>query len=75
MAATVTHTVAAPLQVEQVAPGVYVHIGQHKDVEDGYDGDIANIGFGFVADRPGVLQAVIRDNAGAIFRQSLDIGG
>ncbi len=33
------------------------------------------IGFGFVADRPGVLQAVIRDNAGAIFRQSLDIGG
>ena len=36
---------AAPLQVEQVAPGVYVHIGQHKDFEDGYDGDIANIGF------------------------------
>ncbi|MFC3458207.1 quinoprotein relay system zinc metallohydrolase 2 [Massilia haematophila] len=36
---------AAPLQVSQVAPGVYVHIGQHKDIEDGYDGDIANIGF------------------------------
>jgi quinoprotein relay system zinc metallohydrolase 2 len=36
---------AAPLQVEQVAPGVYVHIGQHKDFEDAYDGDIANIGF------------------------------
>jgi quinoprotein relay system zinc metallohydrolase 2 len=36
---------AAPLQVRQVAPGVYVHLGQHKDVEDGYDGDIANIGF------------------------------
>jgi quinoprotein relay system zinc metallohydrolase 2 len=36
---------AAPLQVEQVAPGVYVHFGQHKDFEDGYDGDIANIGF------------------------------
>jgi quinoprotein relay system zinc metallohydrolase 2 len=34
-----------PLHVEQVAPGVYVHIGQHKDFEDGYDGDIANIGF------------------------------
>ncbi|MFC5462321.1 quinoprotein relay system zinc metallohydrolase 2 [Massilia niabensis] len=34
-----------PLKVEQVAPGVYVHIGQHKDFEDGYDGDIANIGF------------------------------
>jgi quinoprotein relay system zinc metallohydrolase 2 len=36
---------AAPLRVEQVAPGVWVHIGQHKDFEDGYDGDIANIGF------------------------------
>ncbi|THC43361.1 quinoprotein relay system zinc metallohydrolase 2 [Massilia sp. Mn16-1_5] len=36
---------AAPLPLEQVAPGVYVHIGQHKDFEEGYDGDIANIGF------------------------------
>ena len=42
LAADVT---AAPLRVDQVAPGVYVHIGQHKDVEDAYDGDIANIGF------------------------------
>ena len=33
------------------------------------------IGFGFVADGPGVLQVVIRDNEGATFRQSLDIGG
>lgn len=37
---------AAPLHVDQVAPGVYVHIGQHTDVDaDDYDGDIANIGF------------------------------
>jgi quinoprotein relay system zinc metallohydrolase 2 len=36
---------AAPLKLEQVAPGVYVHFGQHKDFDDGYDGDIANIGF------------------------------
>jgi len=36
---------AAPLQVDQIAPGVWVHVGQHKDLEDGYDGDIANIGF------------------------------
>ena len=36
---------AAPLHVDQIAPGVYVHLGQHKDFEDGYDGDIANIGF------------------------------
>jgi quinoprotein relay system zinc metallohydrolase 2 len=36
---------AAPLRVDQVAPGVYVHIGKHQDFDDGYDGDIANIGF------------------------------
>ena len=46
LSATVAaHVAAAPLQVDKIAPGVYVHIGQHKDVEDGYDGDIANIGF------------------------------
>jgi quinoprotein relay system zinc metallohydrolase 2 len=44
-AAAAAHAGAAPLRLEQVAPGVYVHIGQHKDVEEGYDGDIANIGF------------------------------
>jgi sulfur-oxidizing protein SoxY len=31
--------------------------------------------FGFVAEQPGVLQVVIRDNQGAIFRQSLNLGG
>jgi quinoprotein relay system zinc metallohydrolase 2 len=45
VAAHAAHADAAPLRLEQVAPGVYVHIGQHKDFEDGYDGDIANIGF------------------------------
>ena len=31
--------------VKEVAPGIYVHIGKHLDVDDGYDGDICNIGF------------------------------
>jgi quinoprotein relay system zinc metallohydrolase 2 len=44
-AATCAPLAAKPLQVEQVAPGVYVHIGQHKDFDEGYDGDIANTGF------------------------------
>lgn len=43
--AAAAHVGAAPLRVDQVAPGVYVHIGQHKDFEDVYDGDICNIGF------------------------------
>ena len=48
-------TAAAPLRVDQVAPGVYVHIGQHKDFEEGYDGDIANIGFVIGSDAVAVI--------------------
>jgi len=48
--------IAAPLRVEQVAPGVYVHIGQHKDFEDDdYDGDIANFGFVIGTDAVAVI--------------------
>ena len=37
---------AVPLQMHEVAPGVYVHQGAHQDFDDAeYDGDIANIGF------------------------------
>jgi len=37
---------AAPLPVQERAPGVYVHQGSHRDFDDAdYDGDIANIGF------------------------------
>jgi quinoprotein relay system zinc metallohydrolase 2 len=37
---------AAPLQMYEIAPGVYVHQGAHQDFDDAnYDGDIANIGF------------------------------
>ena len=31
--------------MKEVEKGIYVHIGQHLDVDDGYDGDICNIGF------------------------------
>jgi quinoprotein relay system zinc metallohydrolase 2 len=54
-AAVAAHVAAAPLHVDQVAPGVYVHIGQHKDFEDGYDGDIANIGFVIGTDAVAVI--------------------
>ena len=36
---------ATPLTIEQVAPGIYVHYGVHKDINTGYGGDICNIGF------------------------------
>ena len=36
---------AAPLPVEEAAPGVFVHHGTHKDIDADYGGDICNIGF------------------------------
>ncbi len=37
---------AAPLEMHEVAPGVYVHQGAHRDFDEpDYEGDIANIGF------------------------------
>jgi quinoprotein relay system zinc metallohydrolase 2 len=54
-AAAAAQVGAAPLRVDQVAPGVYVHIGQHKDVDEGYDGDIANIGFVIGAEAVAVI--------------------
>lgn len=36
---------AEPLPMEEVAPGVYVHHGAHEDLDQGYHGDICNIGF------------------------------
>lgn len=39
------YAIAAPLPVKQVAAGIYVHQGVHEDFDEGYHGDIANIGF------------------------------
>jgi quinoprotein relay system zinc metallohydrolase 2 len=36
---------AEPLPMKEVADGVYVHQGVHEDLDEGYHGDIANIGF------------------------------
>lgn len=42
---TCTYAMAADFNLEQVASGVYVHHGVHEDLDDGYHGDISNIGF------------------------------
>ena len=33
------------LSFKEIQPGIYVHQGEHLDVDEGYHGDIANIGF------------------------------
>ena len=33
------------LSMKEVATGIFVHQGKHLDVDDGYQGDICNIGF------------------------------
>jgi quinoprotein relay system zinc metallohydrolase 2 len=36
---------ASPFTLEKIAPGVYVHHGEHKDLAPHYGGDICNISF------------------------------
>ena len=36
---------AKAIDFMDIAPGVYVHYGQHLDIDDGYQGDIGNISF------------------------------
>jgi quinoprotein relay system zinc metallohydrolase 2 len=36
---------AEPLPMEEAASGIYVHRGAHEDLDQGYHGDISNIGF------------------------------
>lgn len=61
----------APLDVTQVAPGVYVHTGQHTDFEDGYDGDIANIGFVVGSEAVAVIDTGGSYQVGMALKQAL----
>jgi quinoprotein relay system zinc metallohydrolase 2 len=36
---------AAPFNIQNIAPGVYVHHGEHKDLSGHYGGDICNLSF------------------------------
>lgn len=39
-----SHVQADTFELTKVAEGVYVHHGQHLDIDDGYQGDICNLG-------------------------------
>lgn len=58
---------AQPLPVEKIAEGVYVHHGVHEELDEGYHGDICNIGF--VVGKKGV--AVIDTGGSFLIGQQL----
>ncbi|MFZ3018406.1 MAG: quinoprotein relay system zinc metallohydrolase 2 [Gallionella sp.] len=62
---------ATPLPVEQVAPGVYVHHGEHKDLNEGYGGDICNIGFIVGANGVAVIDTGGSPKIGAQLREAV----
>lgn len=39
-----SHGWAETFELKKVADGIYVHHGQHQDIDDGYKGDICNLG-------------------------------
>lgn len=39
-----SHVWADTFELKKVAEGIYVHHGQHQDIDDGYKGDICNLG-------------------------------
>lgn len=41
----ITQAQAAPLAVQEVGDGIYVHQGVHEDLSEGYHGDICNVSF------------------------------
>ena len=46
--------------VQEIGPGVFVHIGKHLDVDEGYDGDICNIGFIVGEESIAVIDTVVQ---------------
>ena len=49
---------AVPFNIENIAPGVYVHRGEHKDLSGHYGGDICNLSF-IVGNKGGQVQIVL----------------
>jgi quinoprotein relay system zinc metallohydrolase 2 len=62
---------AAPLTVNEIAKGVYVHVGKHHDFDEHYDGDIADIGFIVGADSVAIIDTGGSYKIGAALREAV----
>lgn len=64
---------ASPLPVKEVAPGIYVHQGAHEDFDEGYHGDIANIGFIVGKEAVAVIDTGGYIKVGAALREAIRV--
>lgn len=62
---------AAPLPVNEIAEGVYVHIGKHGDFDKDYHGDMANIGFIVGATSVAIIDTGGSYKVGAALREAV----
>lgn len=66
-----TLTLALPLSVEQISPGIYVHHGKHEDISANYSGDICNISFVIGDKGVAVIDTGGSPKLGAAFRETI----
>ncbi|MDO8988920.1 MAG: quinoprotein relay system zinc metallohydrolase 2 [Sideroxyarcus sp.] len=62
---------SSALPVEKVAPGIYVHHGEHKDIDVGYGGDICNSSFVIGSKGVAVIDTGGSPKVGAQLREAI----
>ncbi len=73
MASAASSAWAVPLAMNEIAQGVYVHIGTHGDFDKDYHGDMANIGFIIGTDSVAIMDAGGSFKVGTELREAVKL--
>lgn len=73
MASAASPAWAVPLAMNEIAQGVYVHIGTHGDFDKDYHGDMANIGFIIGTDSVAIVDAGGSFKVGTELREAVKL--
>lgn len=73
MASAASSAWAVPLAMNEIAQGVYVHIGTHGDFDKDYHGDMANIGFIIGTDSVAIVDAGGSFKVGTELREAVKL--